>query len=204
MNYELILFFALSTLLVLAAGAVVTLRNPVHAVMSLVLTFFTSAMLWILLRAEFLGITLILVYVGAVMVLFLFVVMMLDINVAPLREGFARYLPVGVLVAAIMAAQMVFVLGARNFGLDKFAAPPAVVEGSNTEALGRLLYTEYVYPFEIAAVILLVAIVAAIALTHRRREGLKTQDPGKQTQVKKGDRLRIIKMAGESKEGHGA
>ncbi len=204
MNYELILFFALSTLLVLAAGAVVTLRNPVHAAMSLVLTFFTSAMLWILLRAEFLGITLILVYVGAVMVLFLFVVMMLDINIVPLREGFARYLPVGVLVAAIMAAQMIFVLGGRNFGLDKFAAPPSVVEGSNTEALGRLLYTEYVYPFEIAAVILLVAIVAAIALTHRRREGLKTQDPGKQTQVKKGDRLRVIKMAGESKEGHGA
>ena len=204
MNYELILFFALSTLLVLAAGAVVTLRNPVHAAMSLVLTFFTSAMLWILLRAEFLGITLILVYVGAVMVLFLFVVMMLDINIAPLREGFARYLPVGVLVAAIMAAEMVFVLGSRNFGLDKFAAPPAVVEGSNTEALGRLLYTEYVYPFEIAAVILLVAIVAAIALTHRRREGLKTQNPSKQTLVKKGDRLRVIKMAGESKEGHGA
>ena len=204
MNYELILFFALSTLLVLAAGAVVTLRNPVHAAMSLVLTFFTSAMLWILLRAEFLGITLILVYVGAVMVLFLFVVMMLDINIAPLREGFARYLPVGVLVAAIMAAEMIFVLGSRNFGLDKFAAPPAVVEGSNTEALGRLLYTEYVYPFEIAAVILLVAIVAAIALTHRRREGLKTQNPSKQTLVKKGDRLRVIKMAGESKEGHGA
>jgi NADH-quinone oxidoreductase subunit J len=204
MNYELILFFALSTLLVLAAGAVVTLRNPVHAAMSLVLTFFTSAMLWILLRAEFLGITLILVYVGAVMVLFLFVVMMLDINMAPLREGFARYLPVGILVAAIMAAQMIFVLGARNFGLDKFAAPPAVVEGSNTEALGRLLYTEYVYPLEIAAVILLVAIIAAIALTHRRREGLKTQDPSKQTLVTKGDRLRVIKMAGESKEGHGA
>jgi NADH-quinone oxidoreductase subunit J len=204
MNYELILFFALSTLLVLAAGAVVTVRNPVHAAMSLVLTFFTSAMLWILLRAEFLGITLILVYVGAVMVLFLFVVMMLDINVVPLREGFARYLPVGVVVAAIMAAQMIFVLGARNFGLDKFAAPPAVVEGSNTEALGRLLYTEYVYPLEIAAVILLVAIIAAIALTHRRREGLKTQDPGKQTLVTKGDRLRVIKMASESKEGHGA
>lgn len=204
MNYELILFFALSTLLVLAAGAVVTLRNPVHAAMSLVLTFFTSAMLWILLRAEFLGITLILVYVGAVMVLFLFVVMMLDINVAPLREGFARYLPVGVLVAAIMAAEMIFVLGSRNFGLDKFAAPPALVEGSNTEALGRLLYTDYVYPFEIAAVILLVAIVAAIALTHRRREGLKTQNPSKQTLVKKADRLRVIKMAGESKEGHGA
>jgi NADH-quinone oxidoreductase subunit J len=137
-------------------------------------------------------------------VLFLFVVMMLDINIAPLREGFARYLPVGVLVAVIMAAQMIFVLGARNFGLDKFAAPPSVVEGSNTEALGRLLYTQYVYPFEIAAVILLVAIVAAIALTHRRREGLKTQNPSKQTLVKKADRLRIIKGAAESKEGHGA
>ena len=204
MNYELILFFALATLLVLAAGAVITLLNRVHAARSLVLTFFTSAMLWILLRAEFLGITLVLVYVGAVMVLFLFVVMMLDINIAPLREGFARYLPVGVLVAAIMAAQMIAVLGTRHFGLDKFAAPPAVVEGSNTEALGRLLYTDYIYPFEIAAIILLVAIIAAISLTHRRREGMKTQNPGKQTLVQKADRLRVIKMAGESKEGHGA
>ena len=204
MSFEPIIFLALATLLVIAAGAVVTLRNPVHAAMSLVLTFFTSAMLWILLRAEFLGITLVLVYVGAVMVLFLFVVMMLDINVAPLREGFARYLPVGILVAAIMAAEMVAVLGSRHFGLDKFAAPPAVIEGSNTEALGRLLYTDYVYPFEIAAVILLVAIIAAIALTHRRREGVKTQDPSKQTMVRKADRLRVVKMPSDSKEGHGA
>lgn len=204
MSFELILFFALATVLVLAATAVVTLRNPVHAAMSLVLTFFTSAMLWILLRAEFLGITLVLVYVGAVMVLFLFVVMMLDINIAPLREGFARYLPVGVLVAGIMAAQMIAVLGTRHFGLDKFASPAAVVEGSNTAALGKLLYTEYVYPFEIAAVILLVAIVAAIALTHRRREGMKTQNPGKQSMVRKADRLRIVKVASESKEGRGA
>lgn len=204
MSFELILFFALAGLLVLAAGAVVTVRNPVHAAMCLVLTFFTSAMLWILLRAEFLGIVLILVYVGAVMVLFLFVVMMLDINTTPLREGFARYLPLGLLVAVIMAAQMVAVLGSRHFGLDKFAAPPAVVEGSNTAAIGTLLYTEYVYPFEIAAVILLVAIVAAIALTHRRRTGLKTQDPGKQSMVKKADRLRILKMPSESKEGRGA
>ena len=203
MSIELILFFALSTLLVLAAGAVITVRNPVHAVMCLVLTFFTSAMLWILLRAEFLGITLILVYVGAVMVLVLFVVMMLDINITPLREGFTRYLPVGLLVAAIMAAQMIAVLGTRHFGLDQFAAPAAIVEGSNTEALGRLLYTDYVYPFEIAAIILLVAIVAAIALTHRRREGLKTQDPGQQGMVTKADRLRIVKMASESREGHG-
>jgi len=204
MNFESILFLALATLLLLAAGAVVTLRNPVHAAMSLVLTFFTSAMLWILLRAEFLGITLVLVYVGAVMVLFLFVVMMLDINVTPLREGFARYLPVGLLVAAIMAAQMIAVLGSRHFGLDAFAPPPAIVEGSNTAALGQMLYTGYVYPFEIAAVILLVAIIAAIALTHRRRAGVKSQDPGKQTMIKKADRLRVIKMPSESREGRGA
>lgn len=204
MSFELILFFALASMLVIAAGAVVTVRNPVHAAMCLVLTFFTSAMLWILLRAEFLGIVLILVYVGAVMVLFLFVVMMLDINTTPLREGFARYLPLGLLVAAIMAAQMAAVLGSRHFGLDKFAAPPAIVEGSNTAAIGTLLYTDYVYPFEVAAVILLVAIVAAIALTHRRREGLKTQDPGKQSMVKKADRLRILKVPSESKEGRGA
>ena len=204
MSFELILFFAFSTLLVLAAGAVVTVRNPVHAAMCLVLTFFTSAMLWVLLRAEFLGITLVLVYVGAVMVLFLFVVMMLDLNTAPLREGFARYLPVGILVSVIMAAQMIAVLGSRHFGFDRFAPPPAIIEGSNTEALGRLLYTDYIYPFEIAAVILLVAIVAAIALTHRRREGLKTQNPGQQALVKKADRLRVIKMPAESKEGRGA
>ncbi len=179
MSFELILFFALSSVLIVAAGAVVTVRNSVHAAMFLVLTFFTSAMLWILLRAEFLGITLVLVYVGAVMVLFLFVVMMLDINTAPLREGFTRYLPLGLLVAAVMAAQMIAVLGTRNFGLADYAAPGAVVEVSNTAALGRLLYTQYVYPFEIAAVILLVAIVAAIALTHRRRVGMKSQDPGK-------------------------
>ena len=199
MSFEPIIFLALATMLVIAAGAVVTLRNPVHAAMSLVLTFFTSAMLWILLRAEFLGITLVLVYVGAVMVLFLFVVMMLDINVAPLREGFARYLPVGILVAAIMAAEMVAVLGSRHFGLDKFAAPPAVIEGSNTEALGRLLYTDYVYPFEIAAVILLVGIVAAIGLTMRKRPETKSQDPSRQSTVKARDRLRVIKMDAEEK-----
>lgn len=204
MSFELILFFALGTMLVLAAGAVVTVRNPVHAVMCLVLTFFTSAMLWILLRAEFLGIVLVLVYVGAVMVLFLFVVMMLDINTVPLREGFARYLPLGILVAALMAAQMIAVLGGRNFGVERFVPPDTAATGSsNTEALGRLLYTEYVYPFEIAAVILLVAIVAAIALTHRRRAGVKVQDISKQTMVRKADRLRVIKVPSDSKEGRG-
>ena len=191
-------------MLIVSALRVITARNPVHAAMFLVLSFFTAAALWLLIYAEFLALVLILVYVGAVMVLFLFVVMMLDINVAPLREGFARYLPVGILVAAIMAAEMIAVLGSRHFGLDKFAAPPAVIEGSNTEALGRLLYTDYVYPFEIAAVILLVAIIAAIALTHRRREGVKTQDPSKQTMVRKADRLRVVKMPSDSKEGHGA
>lgn len=204
MTYEKFLFFALASLLVIAASAVVTLRNPVHAVMSLVLTFFTSAMLWILLRAEFLGITLVLVYVGAVMVLFLFVVMMLDINIAPLREGFARYLPLGILVAVIMAAQMSAVLGSRYFGMDQFIPPADNAAVSNTEALGRLLYTDYVYPFEIAAVILLVAIVAAIALTHRRREGGKLQNPSTQVLAKKADRLRIIKVPSETKGGHGA
>ena len=203
MTYEKLLFFALAGLLVIAAGAVVTVRNPVHAVMSLVLTFFTSAMLWILLRAEFLGITLVLVYVGAVMVLFLFVVMMLDINTAPLREGFARYLPLGILVAVIMAIQMGVVLSSRYFGIDAFTPAPDDATVSNTEALGRLLYTDYVYPFEIAAVILLVAIVAAIALTHRRRTGGKLQNPSAQVLVKKADRMRIVKVATETKGGHG-
>jgi len=203
MIYEKILFFALASLLVVAATAVVTVRNPVHAVMCLVLTFFTSAMLWILLRAEFLGITLVLVYVGAVMVLFLFVVMMLDINTVPLREGFARYLPLGAAVAVIMAAQMIAVLNSDYFGAAQFA-PAAATASSNTENLGRLLYTDYVYPFEIAAVILLVAIVAAITLTHRRREGGKLQVPSHQIRVTKAERLRVVKVATEAKEGHGA
>ncbi len=203
MVVEQVLFFALGGMLLLAGLGVVTLKNPVHAAMSLVLTFFTSSMLWILLRAEFLGIVLILVYVGAVMVLFLFVVMMLDINVTPLREGFARFLPVGATVAALMAVQMIMVLSSKHFGFDQFAQPAAVTEGSNTEALGLELYTNYVYPFEIAAVILLVAIVAAITLTHRKREGGKTQNIDKQVQVRRDDRLRIVKVASESNEGGG-
>lgn len=205
MSIEPILFYALGSILLLSAGAVVTVRNPVHAALFLVLTFFTSAMLWILLRAEFLGITLVLVYVGAVMVLFLFVVMMLDINVTPLREGFARYLPVGVLVAAVMAAQMVAVLGTRHFGVERYALPgPDQADVSNTEEIGRLLFTQYLYPFEIAAVILLVAIIAAITLTHRRRSGVRSQDPGQQSLVKKDQRLRVLNVPSDSKEGTGA
>ena len=174
------------------------------AALCLVLCFFTTAAIWMLLEAEFLALTLVLVYVGAVMVLFLFVVMMLDINLAPLREGFARFLPVGMLVAVVMLAETLAVVGAKRFGLEHFPAPPPHPQGySNTKELGGLLYTEYVFPFEIAAVILLVAIIAAISLTLRRRQGVKTQDPALQVQVRKEDRLRIVKMNAELPEDPG-
>ena len=158
-------------LLIFAAGMVVTVRNPVFAALFLVLAFFTSAAIWLLLEAEFLALTLVLVYVGAVMVLFLFVVMMLDINLAVLREGFAKYLPAGVVVAVILMVQLAIVVGPEHFGLDKFAEPVAkTADYNNTGELGRVLYTVYLYPFEIASVILLVAIIAAIALTLRKRK----------------------------------
>ena len=173
-------------------------RNPVHAVLFLVLAFFTSAALWLLLEAEFLAIVLVLVYVGAVMVLFLFVVMMLDINLAPLREGFARYLPIGVLVLALVVLEMVLVVGPRLFGPEAVAAPARqAAEHSNTETLGELLYTVYVYPFEVASVILLVAIVAAITLTLRRRPGTRKQEVGRQVAVNRSERVRLVRMAAE-------
>ena len=146
--------------MVLSALRMITVRNPVHAALFLVLTFFTSAAIWLLLEAEFLAIVLVLVYVGAVMVLFLFVVMMLDINIAKLREGFIQFLPVGVFVALVMVVEMVLVVSSKVF--DVGPPTPATASFSNTEALGNVLYTDYVYPFEIAAVILLVAIIAAI------------------------------------------
>ncbi len=197
---ELIIFYLFAAVLLGAGIAVITVRNPVKCALFLVLAFFTSAGLWLLLEAEFLAITLVLVYVGAVMVLFLFVVMMLDINLAPLREGFIRYLPLGVLVGVIAVAELWMVLGADNFGLDVFPAPerhPA--DYSNTKELGAVLYTVYVYPFEIAAVILLVAIIAAIALTMRRRVGMKTPRPESQVFVRREDRVRIVKMPAEPK-----
>ena len=201
MTFEKFVFWVLAAILVFAAFRVITVRNPVHAALHLVLAFFTSAGLWLLMEAEFLAITLVLVYVGAVMVLFLFVVMMLDINLAPLREGFARYLPVGMLVSGLIVIEMALVVGAQNFGLDKVAKPEAKpADYSNTQELGRVLYTDYVYPFEIAAVILLVAIIAAIALTLRRREGTKHQDPSKQVLVKRSDRVRLVKMEAERSE----
>jgi NADH-quinone oxidoreductase subunit J len=195
MTFPTFIFYFFAAVLVGAAMAVVTARNPVHAALFLVLAFFTSAGLWIQLQAEFLGIALVLVYVGAVMVLFLFVVMMLDINIARLRAGFWSYLPVGGIVAALLVLEMGFIVSRKYFGIDDMPAPEALPQGySNTKELGRLLYTEYVYAFEIAAVILLVAIVAAIALTLRRRKNVKGIDPAEQVKVRRQDRVRIVSM----------
>jgi len=200
MGIESILFYFFAAILVLAGGAVITVRNPVHAVLFLVLAFFTSAAIWLLLEAEFLAIALVLVYVGAVMVLFLFVVMMLDINLAPLREGFIKYLPVGAGVAIVMFIEMVTVVGAKRFGFDSYGQGlKHAADYSNTKELGGVLYTVYVYPFEIAAAILLVAIVAAIALTMRRRPQAKYQDPARQVAIRRSDRVRLVKMAAEKK-----
>jgi NADH-quinone oxidoreductase subunit J len=198
MNFETFIFYFLAAILLFAGLRVITARNPVHAALFLVLAFFTAAGIWLLLEAEFLAITLVLVYVGAVMVLFLFVVMMLDINIAKLREGFWDYLPLAATVAILMVVEMVVVLGGKYFGVTKFSAPvPHAADYSNTKELGRLLYTEYVYPFEIAAVILLVAIVAAIALTMRRRKNTKYQNPAQQVRVKRADRIRLVSMPAE-------
>ena len=201
MSFQLFVFYIFALIMVFAALRVITVRNPVFAAMFLVLTFFTAAAIWMLLEAEFLAITLVLVYVGAVMVLFLFVVMMLDVNVEPLREGFVKYLPMGVLVGIIMLVEMVFLLTQRYFPSDAFESPVAkAADYSNTEELGRLLYSEYLFQFEVAALILMVAIVAAIALTMRRRPDTKYQRPGLQVQVKKEDRLRVVSMKSESEQ----
>jgi len=201
MTIEEIVFYAFATVLVASATMVVTLRNPVFCALSLVLAFFTSAGLWILLEAEFLALTLILVYVGAVMVLFLFVVMMLDINLTVLREGFARYLPFGLVVAIIMVGQMAFIVGPKQFGIDKWPTPKPHLEGySNTKEIGSVLYTEYLYAFEIASVILVVAIIAAIALTLRRRRSFDFMKPEEQVAARSKDRVRIVKMASEKQD----
>jgi NADH-quinone oxidoreductase subunit J len=202
MTYTTAIFYFFAAILVFAGLRVITARNPVHAALYLVLAFFTAAGLWMLLEAEFLAITLVLVYVGAVMVLFLFVVMMLDINLDKLREGFWDYLPLAGFVSVLLVIEMVLILGSRHFGLDVMGAPvPHPADYSNTKELGRLLYTDYVYAFELAAVILLVAIVAAIALTLRRRKDSKYIDPAEQVKVKRNDRLRIVKMQAEKRPG---
>jgi len=198
MSFEKFIFYIFSLVLIFAATMVITRRNPVHAVLFLVLAFFNAAGLWMLLEAEFLALVLVLVYVGAVMVLFLFVVMMLDVDVAERRAGFMKNLPVGLLIGAAMIVEMLMVVGPKYFGLEKFAPPVKhAADFSNTEALGMLLYTDYLYPFEIAAVILLVAIIAAISLTLRRRPDRKYNDISKQLAAKKADRLRVVKMESE-------
>ena len=195
LHFQDIVFYTLAIILLFAALSVITTRNPVYAALYLVLAFFTAAGIWLLLEAEFLAIVLVLVYVGAVMVLFLFVVMMLDINLDKLREGFWNALPIALPVGGLMAVEMVMIVGVRNFGTDKVLAPAAhLADYSNTAELGRVLYTDYLLAFELASVILLVAIVAAIALTLRDRKESKSIDPAMQVSVKKSDRIRILKM----------
>jgi NADH-quinone oxidoreductase subunit J len=196
MNFETVVFYAFAAILLGAGLRVITARNPVHAALYLVLAFFTASAIWLLLHAEFLAITLVLVYVGAVMVLFLFVVMMLDVNVERLREGFWQYLPLGLAVGVLMAAEMAAVLYGRWSGLvpQPRALPP---DYSNTRELGRLIYTDYAYAFELAAVVLLVAIVAAIALTLRRRKDRRGQDPVEQVKVRRAERVRLVQMPPE-------
>ena len=198
MDFKTALFYIFSTILVLAALRVVTARNPVHAVLFLVLAFFNASGLWLLLQAEFLAIALIVVYVGAVMVLFLFVVMMLDINLERLRQGFWGNLWLGGPIAVLMVVEMVAVLSARSFGLEAMPAPPAPAAGfSNTKALGVAIYTDYVYPFELASVILLVALIAAVVLNLRQRRDNKQLNPAEQIAIKRKNRVRIVSMPSE-------
>jgi NADH-quinone oxidoreductase subunit J len=188
-------FYTLAAILLFAALRVITTHNPVHAALHLVLAFFSAAGIWLLLQAEFLAIALVLVYVGAVMVLFLFVVMMLDINIDKLREGFWDYLPMAGTIGLLMAVEMAMVLGGKYFAPSKAVAHP---DGySNTAELGRVLYTDYLLPFELASVVLLVAIVAAIVLTLRDRKESKSMNAADQVLVKKADRLRIVSMPSE-------
>lgn len=201
MNFQDFIFYSLASVLVISALGVITLRNPVHSALLLVLAFVTSSGLWLLLEAEFLAITLVLVYVGAVMVLFLFVVMMLDINLDRLREGFWKWFPFGAALALVMAVEMSMVLMGQQFGSDNMPAPtPKAADYSNTKELGRLLYTDYVYAFELAAVILLVAMVAAIAITLRSRTDKKSLNIAKQIAVRRNDRIRVVSMPAEKKE----
>jgi NADH-quinone oxidoreductase subunit J len=201
MDWVNIAFWIFATTAAVAAGAVISVRNPVYAVLCLILTFFSIACVWLLVGAEFLGVTLVLVYVGAVMVLFLFVVMMLDIDTSRMREGWVRYLPVGLVVAVAMLVQMVTLIGvkartAAPFPVDNAAAQAA--DTSNITWLAKTLFTEFLLPFEFAAIILTVAVVAAVMLTLRKRTGIKTQNPGDQSRVKAGDRLRMVKMDAEA------
>jgi NADH-quinone oxidoreductase subunit J len=190
--WTLILFYAFATVLVASAVGVISVKNSVHAALLLVLCFFTTAALWLLLQAEFLAVALVLVYVGAVMVLFLFVVMMLDVKTEPLREGFIRYLPVGLIVAVVMLIEMLALMGIKSMSI---AAPADPAGASNTAWLGKALFTQFLLPFEVAALILTVAVIAAVMLTLRKRVGTRYQNPANQVAVRARDRIRIVKMA---------
>lgn len=197
MSLQLIIFYLFAGIMVLAAIRMITAKNPVHSALSLVVVFFTSSVIWLLMEAEFLAIVLVLVYVGAVMVLFLFVIMMLDINISQIREGFVRFLPAATVVSAIMIVELVLVVVSKE--LDYSRATFSATEISNTQALGEVLYTDYLLPFEVAAVILLVAIIAAIVLTLRQRPQTRHQNPAEQVKVKSKDRIRIVSLPSESK-----
>jgi NADH-quinone oxidoreductase subunit J len=192
--FEAVVFYSFGGVLLLSGLLVVTARNPVHGALFLVLSFFTAAAIWLLLRAEFLALALVVVYVGAVMVLFLFVVMMLDINLERVREGFWRNLPLALVVGGVMVWEMVTILAFRYYAVDP---KPTPANYSNTKELGRVLYTDYAYAFEIAAVILLVAIIAAIALTLRRRKDTRAQNPSEQVKARRADRVKLVSMPAE-------
>ena len=197
MEFKTLLFYIFSTITVIAALRVITAKNPVHAVLFLVLAFFNVAGLWMLLQAEFLSLALVMVYVGAVMVLFLFVVMMLDINIERVRAGFWANLPLGIVVGGLLAAEMAMVLSGKYFGLANLPPQNLPANYSNTKELARVLFTDYAYPFEIASVILLVAIIVAVMLTLRRRKDNKAMHSFDQIAVKAKDRMRLVKMAPE-------
>ena len=194
MTFELVCFYFFGAVAAIAALAVISVKNPVVAALNLVLTFFSMACVWLLAQAEFLAVALVLVYVGAVMVLFLFVVMMLDVDFAPVREGFVRFLPVGIVVAVVMLAEMLMMIGVRTLQVPVSADPAALAGMSNMGWLGRTLFRDFLLPFEVAALILTVGLIAAIPLTLRKRTGIKTQNPGRQVMVRREDRIRLVKM----------
>ena len=199
MTFELLCFYFFGTVAVVAALSVISVKNSVVAALCLVLSFFSMACVWLLAQAEFLGVALALVYVGAVMVLFLFVVMMLDVDFAPLREGFVRYLPVGVIVAVVMLVEMLMMIGVRTLQTPPSEDPALLAGMSNMEWLGYTLFREFVLPFEIAALILTVGLIAAVTLNERKRSHTKLQNPSRQVMVKREDRIRLVKMAAEKK-----
>ncbi len=194
MTFELVCFYFFGAVAAAAALSVISVKNPVVAALSLVLTFFSMACVWLLAQAEFLAVALVLVYVGAVMVLFLFVVMMLDVDFAPVREGFVRFLPVGVVVAVVMLVEMLMMIGVRTLQTPPMDDPAVLAGMSNMQWLGHSLFRDFLLPFEVAALILTVGLIAAIPLTLRKRSGIKTQNPAHQVRVKREDRIRLVKM----------